>query len=317
MLEYLDSNRKRMYLCNEMLLMRIRLIEDIISWKRKVKEVAEILWLSRQKVSKWKARYISMWAEWLIPKKPWPKKWTAWNKLDEETEDLVVKIWKEHKFEWPVKLSMRLEDEYWVYVEQTTVWRVLKRRRIRYHREYKRQKKKPKLYTLDTPWREIQLDTSFPFWYQRKFVIYSAIDDCTRIVRSKVYDAANLENSIDFVNWLREKSLIQIKAFRTDQWREFAKTFTEYLWELWIEHKMNAPYHPQHNWKVERLHRTMNIEEVQYRPYLIEINEANYYLRHREKQYNENRRHTWLWMWWKTPIQKLKEVSRVKTVVVI
>lgn len=304
-----------MYLCNHMLVMRVRLIEDIISGKRKVLEVADILWMSRQKVHKRKCRYINQWVEWLIPKKPWPKKWTNWNKIDKSIEDVVVRLARDHKLEWPMKLKMRLEDEEAIYINQSTVWRILKRRKIRYHQEYARPKKKPKLYTLDTPWREVQLDTSFPFWYQRKFVVYSAIDDCTRIVRAKAYTSANLENTIDFVKHLREKTLINIKAFRTDQWREFSKTFTQWLQTIWIEHKMNAPYHPQHNGKVERYHRTMKQEEIRNRPYLISIQEANYMLRQREKHYNEKRRHTGLWMNWLTPQQKLEKVSKNVTLI--
>lgn len=298
-----------------MLLMRIRLIEDILSKKRKVQEVADILWMSRQKVHKWKARYMNQWVEWLIPQKPWPKKWSSWNKLDRSIEDVIVRLARDHKSEWPMKLKMRLEEEEWVYINQSTVWRILKRRKIRYHEQYKRPKKKPKLYTLDKPWRELQLDTSFPFGYQRKFVVYSAIDDCTRIVWAKAYSAANLENSIDFVKYVREKTIIHIDCFRTDQGREFSKTFTEWLTTLGINHKMNAPYHPQHNGKVERYHRTMKQEEIGKRPYLISINEANYMLRQREKYYNENRRHTGLWMNWLTPKQKLEVMAKNVTLI--
>jgi len=41
-----------------------------------------------------------------------------------------------------------MKDECMIEIDQATVYRILKRRHIRYHTEYKRPKKKPKLYAL-------------------------------------------------------------------------------------------------------------------------------------------------------------------------
>jgi len=294
--------------------MRINLIEDIINKKRKVQEVATICNVSRKTIHKRKRRYIHYGEVWLRPKKPWPKKWTARNKTTLEKENIIIDCALHNRFDGPMKLKMKLE-EIWVFINQSTIYRILKRRSIRYHEIYERPKKKKKLYVLDRPGRELQVDTSFPFWYSSKLVIYSAIDDCSRYIRSKAYWWRSLKNSIDFVTWLQNITLFPIYQIRTDQWREFSKAFTDYLALQNTSHKKNAPYHPEHNWKVERYHRTMKDEEVNYRPFWIQPKEANYKLWLRTRFYNESRRHTWLWMSGLTPRQKLEKCRKNVTLI--
>jgi len=50
---------------------------------------------------------------------------------------------------------MRLEDECGIQIDQSTVYRILKRRNIRYYEDYsrkrKKREKKSRLYVLDKP----------------------------------------------------------------------------------------------------------------------------------------------------------------------
>lgn len=170
--------------------MRIRLIKDVINWKRRTNDVAEILWVTRKTIHKWKCRYQYYWEEWLLPRKPWPKRWTCRNRTKNDLEIKVMEYGNKYPREWPVRLSMRLYDECWIKIHQSTVYRILKRKGIRYYEEYARsrkRRKKNRLYALDTPWVQVQVDTSFPYWRKRNLVIYSAIDDCTRKVYSRAY----------------------------------------------------------------------------------------------------------------------------------
>jgi hypothetical protein len=61
------------------------------------------------------------------------------------------------------------------------------------------------------------MDTSYPFGRHRKFVVYDAIDDCTRIVFSKTYESACLESTKDFIQELIHRMPFSIKTIRTDQ----------------------------------------------------------------------------------------------------
>ena len=245
--------------------------------------------------------------------KPWPKKWKAYNKTLEETEEVVSLLWMKYKKEWPARLKMRLDDM-WIVMDQTTVYRILKRRNIRYHQWYEKEKKQRKIYALGIPWMELQMDTWYPFGYHRKFVIYSAIDDCTRIAYSKAYENANIENTKSFINELIKRYPFSIVSIRTDQWREFSKTITKYLEDLNINHIKNEPYHPEHNWKIERYHFTENTWEVINWPYLISIEEANYMLRNWLSYYNFCRPHTGYGMKKLTPRAKyLKTKDKIRT----
>lgn len=306
-----------MALCISMIDMREKLIQEILNKKRKVKDVADILWVSRKTIHKWKRRYIHYGRAWLIPRKSWPKRWTPRNKTPDHIEQKVIELAQFYRRDWPVELADKLEREEWIKIDQSTVYRILKRNCIRYHPEWEKpKKKKPTLYVLDRPWREIQVDTSFPFWYSRKLVVYSWIDDCSRLVFSMAYERHTLESTQDYIAKLAQRSPFQIEKIRTDQWREFSQTITEYLYDCYsIEHIKNQPYHPEHNGKVERYHRTMKAKEISYRPYTISVEEANYRLWLWSSYYNTQRKHSWLWMDRKTPYQVVKEKTKNVTLI--
>ena len=290
---------------------KVSLIKDVSEKKRKAKDVAIILRVSIRTINKRRCRYEYNGIQGLIRSKPWPKSWVAYNRTKEETEEIVSFLWMKYKQEWPERLRMRLDEKYGIHMNQTTVYRILKRRNVRYHNAYQKEKKQRKMYTLEIPWMEMQVDTWFPFGRHRQFVIYSAIDDCTRIAYSKVYEHANTENTKDFVKELIRRMPFHIRSIRTDQWREFSKTITKYLSELYIDHIKNEAYHPEHNWKIERYHLTENMWEVKNRPYLISIEEANYMLRNWLSYYNYCRPHTGLWMKKLSPWAKYLE-TRLK-----
>ena len=290
------------------------LIQDIVEKRRKTKDVATILRVSMRTIQKWVCRYKYDGIQGLIRSKPWPKSWVAYNRTQEETEEIVSFLWMKYKQEWPERLKMRLDEKYWIHMNQTTVYRILKRRKVRYYNAYEKEKKQRKMYTLEIPWMEIQMDTWYPFGYHRKFVIYSCIDDCTRMTYSRAYENANIENTKDFINQLIKRYPFTIMSIRTDQWREFSKTITRYLEKLNINHIKNEPYHPEHNGKIERYHFTENMWEVKNRPYLISIEEANYMLRNWLSYYNYCRSHTGLWMKKLSPWAKYLETkSKMRT----
>lgn len=272
------------------------LIQDIIKKKRKTNEVATILRVSMRTIQRRICRYKYNGIQVFIRSKPWPKNWSTHNRTPEETEEIVAFLAMKYKQEWPANLKIRLDEKYEIHMDQSTIYRILKRRNVRYYNAYEKEKKIRKMYSLEIPWMEIQVDTWYPFGRHRNFVIYSWIDDCTRRVYSKAYEHANIINTKDFINELIRRFPFAIISIRTDQWREFSKTITWYLENLNINHIKNEPYHPEHNWKIERYHFTENMWEVRNRPYLISIEEANYMLRNWLSYYNFCRSHTGIGM---------------------
>lgn len=299
-----------MYPCYEMLLQRKKLMEEIIAKKRTATEVAEILGVKRETVSRWLAKYKFGGMDEIIPKKPGPKVGsTAVNRVGTEIEELVCLYAKQNAFEGPQAIADALEEHEGILIHKTTVWRILKRKGVRYGLHYKHLKRKRKAYCLGEPGDEVQLDVCFPFGYARKECVYDAIDDCSRLVHARLMEDHTEQSAIRFVNRLILAMPFTIKAIRTDQGSEFSKGFTAHLKKLGIEHRKNAPYTPQHNGKIERYHRTFKEHEAFLWPFYGAPGELNYRLKLWLQHYNFQRRHGGLNMHRLTPAQKVLYAS--------
>ncbi len=247
-----------MYPSEHLQKMKVTMIKKVIEKELKVKEAAEQFQVSRQTISKWLARYKYGGEALLNPKKSGPKNKIPWNKTDKKTEDIVVEIALHNQNKGPDWIADELEEEYQIKMNQSTVYRILKRKGQRYGGEYQKVKRQIKHYTKDIPGREIQLDASFPFGYQKDAVIFDAIDDCSRWVLGIVYEKHNADSTVKFLTELIKRAPFEILAIRTDQGTEFLNhKVRAFLAENNIEHNINPPYTPQHNGKIERFHRTL------------------------------------------------------------
>ena len=299
-----------MYPSYEMLQHRGKLLEDIVKKKRKVKEVAEILDVKRETVSRWLGRYRFGGMDEIIPAKPGPKKGSlAVNRTPEEIEELVCEKAKWNSFKGPQTLADLLQEEDGITLHPVTLYRILKRKSVRYGPSYRKLKKKRKAYSLNQPGDELQLDVCFPFGYARKECVYDSVDDCSRFAFAELKSAHNQASAMSFVDSIVKAFPFTIKAIRTDCGHEFSTQFTEHLKELGIEHRKNAPYTPQHNGKVERYHRTFKELEAYSWPFSATKDELNYRLKLWLQEYNFHRKHRGLAMNGLTPAQKLLYAS--------
>jgi len=192
--------------CFSMTVLKWNLLQDIVDKKRKVYEVAEIFKVSRKTVWIRLHKYKKEWLPWIIPKKSWPKSWETHNRTEENLEQEICRLGKENHFEWPVWISDEIYDLYGITINQSTVYRILKRNNIRYYYGYHGIKRKRILYVKDIPWRELQVDVSFPWWYQRKLCIYTAIDDASRFVIWEIYTNHNEFTTLDFIKKVLSES---------------------------------------------------------------------------------------------------------------
>jgi transposase InsO family protein len=284
--------------------MRIKLLQEILNGKKKVYEVASLLSVSRQSVSKWLARYRIEWEAWVVPRRCWPKKNIPVNRTNQIVEEMIGNLARRYPELWPRSLSWKFQEETKISLDQSTVYRILSRTWVRYKRKWEWKQRRKTLYTLDQPGREIQLDVCFPFGRSRREVQYDAIDDCSRFVFSRVHSEQCVRSSMEFVLNLIDSSPFPIQTIRTDCWSEFGKWFTDFLVRLWIQHKRNAPYTPQHNGKVERYHRTLwqNLWEYSLR---IDIHEYRYKLKLFTDYYNHQKPHSGLGMFGMTPAERI------------
>lgn len=286
----------------------IKIIEKniihLIKKEKNVSEIARELNVSRPTIYAWKTRYEEDWLLWFIDDPPWPKYWKAWNRTSKEIEDKVVEYLRVYPEYWPKTIKDHLLEKEWIFLNSTTIWRIGKRRHIRYWITVPKEKRKRTLYSLSSPW-ELQVDVSFPYWRSKHIWAYNAIDDCTRWVYWDIVEEYGVNESINFVRDLLVKTPFKVHTIRTDNGKEFGKLFTDYLESIWIKHIKNEPYMPQHNGKIERYHGTWKRLEVIFRDKTMELDKLKYRNQLRLQYYNTKRKHTGLWMDGLTPLKKL------------
>ena len=289
----------------ELIAMKKQVLDKLIARELTRDQAASLMQMHSNAVSRLKKRYIEHGVDVLMPKKPGPRNGETHNRTPDWIEDIVTQFAIKRPSLGPLPLSEEISDKYGIDLNQATVWRILTRKKTRYATEYKRWKKeKPKLYCLNTPGLELQMDACFPFGRSRKIASFDAIDDCSRYVYAKLYEREDDNSAIDFVKHLVSNAPFRIQRIRVDN--RYGKRFKEYCESIGIEIIVNDPYTPKQNGKIERFHRTLkgeffwkycsfhdNTEFLQYK--------YNQWLNH----YNTKRRHGGYGMNRMTPYQKI------------
>ena len=271
---------------------------------------AKLLSMHPNAVSRLKENYLEHGDAAILGRKPGPKAGLRpHNRTSEQTEDLIAKEGSKHP-EWgPKPLKDHIEEVHGIRVNQTTIWRVLARKKIRYTTQYKRFKQEPKLYCLDTPGKVLQMDACYPFGRSRDLASFDAIDDCSRRVYGRAYDTENDQNAMDFVTRLVNASPFTIQTLKVDN--RYGKDFKQYVEQvLNIKVHYNDPYCPQQNGKIERFHRTLK-QEFYYKSvaYFDDFDTINYKYALWQGYYNTKRKHSGYGMNNLTPHQKLIQAT--------
>jgi transposase InsO family protein len=269
-------------------------------------EAAKLLGMHPNAVSRLKKRYEELGDCALIGSKSGPKNGHCANRTPEDREQLVEKLAIERPDLGPLPLSEEIKEKFGFTIHPTTIWRIIKRRKVRYTTEYKRLKKEVKLYCLDEPGIEIQLDGCYPYGRSRKIVCYDAIDDCSRFVFGKCYAGAESDElAIQYISELVDKVPFRIQKIRVDN--RYGKKFEKFCNSISIEVHRNDPYKPQQNGKIERFHGTSKREFFHKIPWNILLDELNYQFRLWLYDYNHKRKHGGYGMNRLTPVEKLME----------
>lgn len=289
--------------------MKKQLIESCLKRKMLWKDAAAILQMHAKALSRLKKNYLKYGDIALLGRKPGPKSYNPpANKTDEGIEDIVCSLAINHPNEGSQPLADRLADSYAILLDQSTVYRILKRRKIRYGRNYQRWKDDPKLYCLETPGEEVQLDACYPYGKSRRICSFDAIDDCTRYTDGRCYDRETAENAMAFVDRLVRSVPFRIQRLRVDN--RYGKEFKEYCLNTYgIEVIENEPYSPEQNGKIERFHKTLKRGFFyRYCSFTDSLEIINYKYALWLKHYNYYRRHRGLGMNGLTPAQKLSSM---------
>jgi len=114
----------------ELIAMKKQLLDKLISHELTRTQVANLLQMHPNAVSRLKKRYIEFGVEVLYPQKPGPKNGDhIHNKTPDFISDIIVKLAKNNHNLSPVLLSEELFDRYGISIHQSTVWRILKRKK--------------------------------------------------------------------------------------------------------------------------------------------------------------------------------------------
>jgi transposase InsO family protein len=299
---------------SQYMLLKEKKLKQIINKEKTVVSVATELSVSRQSIHKWLNRYKRYGIEGLITKKKTGCE-KAHNKTSDEIEQLVINIANKYWNDGVETLHDHLMYENNVDIHPTTIYRILKRNNVRYTTKYPHTTKKwkKKLYSHQIPGTELQMDTKYPYGYKQGKVIYTIIDDTSRWVFAWSYDIANQENTLDFLKKVQKHIPFTIQKIRTDNGKEFIATkVREYLKENNIQHRMNTPYCPEENGKIERFHRTLNEKALRFGFYPSDSLETmQYKLTLFLQYYNYRKRHRGLGMEGRTPYEKLLDCGYV------
>lgn len=244
----------------ELIAMKKNILDACIAKQMKCFDGAKTLVMHPKSFSRLKKRYIEKGVSVLYPKKPGPKPGNPpKNKSSDLMEEIVCEVAKEKTNYSPVELSTYLSNRYGIKIDQSTVYRILKRKRVRYCLEYSKIKPEaPKLYCLEKPGLEVQLDACYPFGRARKLVCFDAIDDCSRWVVSNIYSRDNADCAIEFVKYLIKRTPFRIERIKVDN--RYGHRFEELCNSIGIEVITIDAYEPKQNGKVERFHGTLKRE---------------------------------------------------------
>lgn len=287
-------------------------LKEIINKEKTVVSVAKELNVSRQIVHRWLNRYKRYGINGLLLKKR-KGNIVAHNRTSPEVEHLVITLAKKYWVDGVQVLCDHLQYENNITLHPTTIYRILKRNDIRYTNNYTRTKRKWKkqLYSHSTAGEELQMDTKYPFGYKKGKVIYTIIDDASRWVFAWSYATANQENTLDFIDKVFTRAPFDIQKIRTDNGTEFTgKQVKNDLFKRKVAHRLNTPYCPEENGKIERFHRTLNEKALRFGFHEREsLDQLQYKLTLFLFYYNYQRKHRGLGMNATSPITRLKELS--------
>jgi len=266
---------------------------------------AKLLHMHPKSFSRLKKLYLEYGEAVLVPKKTGPKNSAPPNKTSAHIEYLVCEVARLNKRATIITIADHFKDLD-MAIDPTTVYRILKRKGIRY-RTYETvilPKKKSKLYCLEVPGLELQMDACYPFGRGRRLCCFDAIDDCSRLVIAKLYDRENALNAIDFVKYLIKRAPFRIQRLRVDN--RYGKELKAFCKTMGIEVITIHAYRPQENGKIERFHRTLKENFFwRYGGLYDDIEWLQYRLNGWLVEYNEHRKHYGYGMDGLTPQQKL------------
>jgi len=288
------------------------ILKSVEEGKLSVKSASRLLGMTRQGLWKLRKNHHKHGNLALVGRKRGPKSWyRVHNRTPEWVEEKVEDIYTLYGG-GPDTLLWVIEDYYhddlgWIKLSRSTIYRILVRRRL-LKPKAKKDNPHQRKYAKEYPGEEIQLDTTEPFG-KNKGTLLNIIDDYSRWKASYFYFKNNSFNARVFFQHFLASAPFPVQAVRADNGSEFKKHFQTFCKQKGIRLIRNRINTPQHNGKVERLHRTAEEECLWRVPnnQKDSLQAVNYALAKHTLWYNAKRRHLGYKMDRKTPQQKIED----------
>jgi len=301
------------YTKSSLLKTKREIINQVEAGKLGIKSASSILGISRQGLWKLRKNYSVYGLIALAGRKRGPGPgFVPYNRTPEWLEEKVGHLYTLWGGVGPDTLLWIIKDYYHdqlgeVELSRSTVYRILVRRRLIGRQENENFHSHQRRYTKGYPGEELQLDTTEPYGKGRG-VMFNIIDDYSRFKWSYFYQKNNSRNTSLCLDHFRLIAPFPVRAVRVDNGPEFKLKFKSYCQLAGIGQIFNPIHTPQHNGKVERLHRTVE-EECLWRvppEHRDKMDTVNLALTKHSQWYNTRRRHLGYKMNNLTPQQKIE-----------
>ncbi len=289
--------------------------------KENASETSSYFGITRKTFHKWLKRFDEENLLSLEEHSKAPAKRRAWEVTRTE-EERIICLRKKHIKWGKAKIKKLYSND---YKETISTWKI--ERVIRYHKLFSdpkkhlklvknKAKRKMRLSIYDIEKKDTfgflwHIDAIIIWWYGARRVIFTGIEDTTKIAFARVYTTNNSGYSEDFIKRLMYLAQGNIKIMHSDNGSEFKDKFETACKNLGILQAYSRPRTPTDNPSLERFNRTVQEEWLELSEVgLDNIDDANLDLTNWLIEYNNVRPHQTLD--YKTPLeyayQKFPEV---------
>lgn len=271
---------------------------------RNVRETASYFGIAPKTLHKWKSRFDPHRIQSLEAQSRSPKKKRIWE-VSEEQEKRIIALRTRYLQYGKKKLKILYQQDYHEPVSTWKIERVIRKHHLypnpQEHKKklrrmkYRRYKPKLRIHQVDTSTLTGTLwhtDTVILSWYGQRRIIFTAIEDKTKLGYARIYQTNSSRKATDFLKRLIYLSEGDMQIIHSDNGSEFAGEFEKACEELHIQQVYSRVRTPNDNPALERFNRTIQEEWLEFSEIgLDDINEGNIDLTDWLIEYNNHRPH--------------------------
>lgn len=231
-----------------------------------------------------------------------PQKLRTWT-ITEKEEKQIITLRKQNMEFGKAKLKILYKQQYNKNISTWKIERVVRRhklfaekkkrsgKRIHTQPRIRIHKVKESLQKL-SPGSVWHTDSIIIHWYGTRRIIFTALEEKTKIGFARVYPSNTSRHAADFLKRLRYLSYNKLSVIHSDNGSEFGKEFAAICLELHIQQVFSRPHTPKDNPALEKFNHTVQREWLGFSVIgLDDIQEANFDLTEWLIKYNSIRPH--------------------------